>query len=130
MRTQLLLTFTTKQKLGSTVIKIQNNQDVLYDKIFVLSVDDEDEVLACTYNVEEDRNIPHVENTISVHRKKDSNTLYTINALNQLIRKINNGILDTSYVINWDNYRNSLMLVGPHDPRILETRIYDVIKLK
>ena len=75
MRKQLLLTFTTKQKLGSTVIKIQNNQDVLYDKIFVLSVDDEDEVLACTYNVEEDRNIPHVENTISVHRKKDSKTL-------------------------------------------------------
>ena len=130
MRTQLLCTFTTKQKLGSTVIKIQNNHDVLYDKIFVLSVDDEDEILVCSYNVVEDRNIPHVDNTISVHRKKDSNTLYTINALNQLIRKINNGILDTSYVIDWNNYQNSLMLVGPHDPRILETRIYDVIKLK
>jgi hypothetical protein len=40
----------------------------------------------CTYNVDQPNinNIP--ENTILVHRKKETNTLYTINALNELIK--------------------------------------------
>jgi len=40
-----------------------------------------------------------VKNTISLHRKKITNTLYTINALNELIKTINNGVLDTKYQV-------------------------------
>ena len=44
--------------------------------------------MLCTYNVEQGNTKDIPSNTIMVHRKKDSNTLYTINALNELIKKI------------------------------------------
>ena len=52
----------------------------------------------------------HIPNTILVHRKKQTNTLYTINALNEVIKYLNRGVLDTSYKIPWENYRNCLLL--------------------
>jgi hypothetical protein len=39
-------------------------------------------------------------NTILVHRKKETNTLYTINALNELIKKLNGGVVDIAYKVN------------------------------
>lgn len=48
--------------------------------------------------------------TISIHRKKLTNTLYTINALNTLIRSINNGVLDKDYILDWDLYRDAYLL--------------------
>ena len=49
-----------------------------------------------------------IPDTISLHRKKNTNTLYTINALNDLIRELNAGKLDKTYPIKWENYKNSL----------------------
>ena len=51
-------------------------------------------------------------NTISVHRKKDSNTIYTINSLNMLIKHLNNGLLDLKFQINWNNYLNCILLTS------------------
>ena len=51
-----------------------------------------------------------VSNTISLHRKKITNTLYTINALNELIKTINNGVLDTNYQVEWDTYKNMILI--------------------
>jgi len=48
--------------------------------------------------------------TISINRKKESNTLYSINALNALISHLNNGVLDKSFIIDWSNYKNTLLL--------------------
>jgi hypothetical protein len=68
-------------------------------------------------------------NTILVHRKKESNSLYTINALNTLIRKLNNGYQDPNYRVNWTDYKNSILLTNGSDLRILETTIYKIINL-
>ena len=59
--------------------------------MFVLEIKDSSE-LVVTYNVDQGNisNIPA--NTILVHRKKESNTLYTINALNELIKSLNGGM--------------------------------------
>lgn len=62
------------------------------------------------YNIQEFLQGRPAKNTISVHRKKQSNTFYTINALNSLIREINNGVLDKNYPIVWENYTDSLLL--------------------
>mgnify|MGYP007089911592 FL=1 len=48
--------------------------------------------------------------TITINRKKDSDTLYSINALNALIREQNNGVLDKSYRVEWQHYANRLLL--------------------
>ena len=50
-----------------------------------------------------------LDNTILLHRKKDSNTLYTINALNDLIKSLNGGIIDTSFKVDWQDYKNCIL---------------------
>ena len=131
MKTQLLCTFTTKRKIASTVSQIQKHHTIVYDKIFVLSTDNRQnpDELICSYNVVVDPNVQFLPGTILVHRKKESNTLYTINALNQLIMTINNGVLDTSYQVDWQNYRNSILLVGTINVKRVNTKIYDIINV-
>ena len=63
-------------------------------------------------------------NTILLHRKKESNTLYTINALNALIKSLNSGILDTNYKIVWSDYKNSILLIQNNDLNIIQTKIF------
>ena len=70
-----------------------------------------------------------VKNTISLHRKKITNTLYTINALNELIMDINNGILDTSYQVPWDVYKNTILITNKDGLSRIPTRILKIINL-
>jgi hypothetical protein len=100
----------------------------MYNKIFVLEVKDNNEFVL-TYNIEMSNiaNIP--ENTILVHRKKESNTLYTINALNELIKKLNGGVVDTRYQIDWQHYKNTILLTQQNELRQLKTKIHEIIEL-
>jgi len=68
--------------------------------------------------------------TISLHRKKMTNTLYTINALNDLIRELNGGRLDKSYQINWEDYQNCLLLTNENGLNKIPTKIYTIIDTK
>ncbi len=68
--------------------------------------------------------------TISLHRKKQSNTLYTINALNEAIRSLNNGVLDKSFAIPWENYQNNLLLTNEEGLNIIPTKIFKIINVK
>jgi len=69
-------------------------------------------------------------NTILVHRKKETNTLYTINALNALIRKLNGGKLDKSYMVDWGEHKNSILLTHEFsDLRKLDTKVHKIVNL-
>ena len=129
MNTQLLCTFTAQNNLRQTIDVIVETYDVLYNKIFVLSNVDDSRELMCTYNIEKTQNFEILNHTISLHRKKTTNTLYTINALYRLIESLNNGVLDTSYQVNWQNYRNSILLVGTINVKRVNTKIYDIINV-
>jgi len=97
----------------------------------VFQNEDDHHQLICTYNVEYDEDaIQDVPDTISLHRKKQSNTLYTINALNDLIRELNGGKLDKSFPIDWNNYRNSLLLTNELGLNKIPTRIYSIVDVK
>ena len=84
-----------------------------------------------TYNINQDtlNSNNFYKNTISVHRKKDSNTLYTINSLNALIRKLNKGVLDNNFVIDWNLYKNKILLVDGDSYREVSTRLYNIKKV-
>jgi hypothetical protein len=82
-----------------------------------------------TYNVEQNNVEGIPQNTILVHRKKESNTLYTINALNDLIKKLNGGVVDPSYRINWVHYKNCILLTNQGDLKQLNTKVYKIIEL-
>ena len=113
MKTQLLFTFTTQDRLKPTIDLIISCHDVLFDKIYIFNNQKDISQLICTYNIPNNQdNFIEGMDTIALHRKKQSNTLYTINALNEVIRDKNNGVLDKTFPITWSEFQNSLLLVN------------------
>ena len=128
MRTQLLCTFTTKQKLNEVVDIVVTCNDVLYEKIYVFQNINELNQLICTYNVEHQPDYQeNIIDTISLHRKKQSNTLYTINALNEVIREKNDGVLDKSYMVDWLEFENTFLLTNEIGLQKIPTKIFQII---
>ena len=130
MKTQLLCTFVKRSNLNRTVDIIIECNEILYDKIYVFQNENEHSQLLCTYNVEyDDSFVEGIQDTISLHRKKQTNTLYTINALNETIRSLNKGKLDKSFPVPWENYQNRLLLTNEKGLNIIPTRIYTIIDI-
>ena len=132
MKTQLLCTFSTKSQLDNTVEKIKDAYNIAFKKIYVFQNEDNVKELICTYNVDLNQggvDYNAVENTISLHRKKHSNTLYTINALNECIKNLNNGVLDPKFVVPWENFKNTLLVTNAEGLNRISTRIYKIIKI-
>ena len=128
MRTQLLCTFTTQDRLKPTIDLIISCHDVLFDKIYIFNNQKDISQLICTYNIPNNQdNFIEGMDTIALHRKKQSNTLYTINALNEVIRDKNNGVLDKTFPITWSEFQNSLLLVNEQGLNIIPTRIHKII---
>ena len=129
MSNKLFCTFATEESLESILQEIQERYKIIYNKIFVLYSKSQDEYI-CTYNVDFGNVGTFLENTILVHRKKESNTLYTINALNTLIKELNGGVLDTSFRINWPDYRNCILLTKGPELKRVNTKLYRIIELE
>ena len=131
MRTQLLATFTTKEHLDETSESIQEAYTIVFNKIYVLQNEDNTDELICTYNVSTKEAVDYnkVKGTISLHRKKHSNTLYTINALNEVVANLNNGVIDSKFVVPWENFKNTLMVTNSEGLNKISTRIYKIIKI-
>ena len=130
MNNRLYCTFVEPNEVKEISEKIQSSYKVLFNKIFVLESLDGDKIML-TYNVDMGNSSKElmVDNTILVHRKKNTNTLYTINALNELIKSLNNGVLDKSYSINWNNYKNCILLVQAEGFKKIDTKIQEIINL-
>lgn len=65
-------------------------------------------------------------NSIMVHQKRETNTIYTINALNELIMNLNNGILDKKYPIEWERYRNCALLKNKEGFKVVKIFLIQV----
>ena len=131
MRTQLLATFTTKTDLETTIENIKGAYTIAFGKIYVLQNEDNVNELICTYNVDlsAGADFNDVKGTISLHRKKHTNTLYTINALNEVIADLNNGVVDSKYIVPWENFQNTLLVTNSDGLNKINTRIYKIIKI-
>lgn len=131
MRRQLLCTFTNKKEIDSIIGNIKKSYEIIFNKIYVLQNENDDNELICTYNINTDGGVDYndVKNTISLHRKKYSNTLYTINALNEVIKNLNNGVLDIKFLIPWENFSNMILVVNSSGLNKIPTRIYKIISI-
>ena len=131
MKTQLLCTFTNKKKIDSIIEKIKESYTIAFSKIYILQNEEKIQELICTYNVESDADVDYnlVPNTISLHRKKYSNTLYTINALNEIIKNLNNGLLDMNYQVPWENFKNMIIVTNSEGLNKINTRIFKIINI-
>ena len=79
-----------------------------------------------TYNIESGGITDHLDKTISVHRKKEYNVLYTINALNEIVKQKNNGVVDKNFKIDWSEYHNSIIINNELGFRIISTKVLDM----
>ena len=130
MNNRLYCTFTTSDDVNEIVKKIQTSYVILFNKLFVLESLDGEKIML-TYNVDMNNSSADsmIDNTILVHRKKQTNTLYTINAINELIKDLNNGVLDKRFPIEWNDYRNCILLVQAEGFNKIDTKVKEIINL-
>ena len=131
MKSQLLCTFTNKNDIDNIVNEIKNTYNIIFNKIYVLQNENDINELICTYNVDTTESVDFnlVKSTISLHRKKHSNTLYTINALNEVIASLNNGVVNSKFPVPWRDYENTLLVTNSDGLNKINTRIFKIIKL-
>ena len=129
MRTQLLCTFTSKEELRDTLQTIRETYHIVYNYIYVLQNKGNLDELFITYNIDTEYQPTYpLRDTILVHRKKQSNTLYTINALNELVKEENGGVLDKSFSVDWEKFKNSIIVTNTEGTKKISTRIFEVIE--
>jgi hypothetical protein len=122
LKTQLLCTFAHRTDLNIITDYIQSNYEIPERRIFVFSNATSNDNLYCTYNAID--TLRRGQNTISIHRKKETNTLYTVNALNEVIKAVNNGVLDKTYQLDWARYQNSFILTDDAGYRVIDLLFY------
>ena len=128
MSNRLFCTFTTEDTLEEVLATVQTRYKIIYNKIFILHAKSQNEY-AITYNVDLDNITNFITNTILVHRKKESNTLYTINSLNRLIESLNGGVLDVNFKVNWNDYQNCLLLTKGPELKRVNTKLHRIVNL-
>ena len=112
-----------------SVAKILKTYTISNNVIYVLENTSSPNSYCCTYNVEIDSSfvgeIPNF--TISLHRKKGTNTLYTINALNILVKELNGGTVDPSVQVPCEKYKNTILVTAYGKLKIIPTKLYKIM---
>ncbi len=134
--TLLLATFCKARNVRTTIDLIMDNFELVGNKIFVLQDESDKFKKILTYNIVKGDTLFSniVKNTISLHRKKDINSLYTLNALNEVIRSQNNGELDEKFSVDWEQYKNTVLVTYKEDDgtnvlRKINTRLISVVNV-
>jgi hypothetical protein len=128
-QTQLLCTFTTVDGLEKTIDDIKATYKLMFNKVYLLENVEDASQLILTYNVAKSDSLKLTPppSTISVHRKKHTNTIYTINAINKLIEQKNGGVLDTSYKIDWTELKNMVLVTAYGKLKAINTKLSKII---
>jgi hypothetical protein len=124
---QLLCTFSNAKDFHSIADEVRKFYEVYSNRIFAFVNAQTPNEVYLTYNVLNMRkDAPKFPNTILIHRKKQTNTLYTLNAMNRLIEE-EHGSLDKTYQVNWKLYENSLIITGDVSIRIIPLKISSIL---
>jgi len=125
---KIFASFVFEKDLDVFVSNLISSYQINNDKIFVLNLQNSNELLV-TYSIDSTNLNFLPMKSFLVHKKKETNTLYTLNALNELIRLSNGGIVDTSFNINWNHYKNCILLTQNGNFKSTKTNLYKIIKL-
>lgn len=129
MKTQLICTFVKKNQIDQTLDKISESFELLNDKVFLFKSVGLDDEMILSYNIILDSHKTFLSDSILVHRKKETNTIYTINALNELIMNLNNGVLDKKFPIEWERYRDTMLLKKTDGLKMLKIQVVKVYSI-
>jgi len=125
---QLLCTFAKYQTYKNEITALSSYYQIVDNKVYVLQSGDNIDDIFLTYNVVKNGSefYPH---TMSVHRKKEYNIIYSINALNELIKLENNGVMSSSHQISWNNYRSCFITSRDGKVKITPTKLVKIVKI-
>jgi hypothetical protein len=129
LKTQLVCTFVKKYQIDQKLKEIQDEFSVLNNRVFLLNSVNVQNELILSYNVLLDSYKQFLPGSILVHRKTETNTIYTINALNELIMNLNNGVLDKQFPIDWERYQDTMMLKRPEGLKLLKIETIKVYNI-
>ena len=135
--TLLLATFCKSRDVKDIINLISDSFEIVGGKIFELQDESDRHKKILTYNIVKEEIVfsDVIKNTISLHRKKETNTLYTLNALNEVVMDQNDGQLDPQISVDWEPHRNTLLVTykddesGDQNLRRIETRLINIVNL-
>ena len=134
--TLLLATFCKARNVRSTIDLITDSFEVVGGKIFVLQDESDRYKKILTYNIVKDEIVfsDVIKNTISLHRKKEVNSLYTLIALNEVVKLQNDGVLDPKFSVEWEEFRNTPLVTykeedGEQKLRRVDTRLISIVNV-
>ena len=93
--------------------------------LFVIQNRYDDNEIFITFNTEYNFKTP---GTIKVNKRKSTNTIFTIDAVNHLSIQ-ENGVIDKDWIPNWEEFHNCLLLVRNGELAVIPTKIREIIKL-
>ena len=123
---QLLCTFANSLNCTETIKEITQQYTLIDNKIFIFANENNLRELYLTFNVEKTERNNRYKGTISIHRKIQTNTLYTLNAMNKLIADENNGVFDKNFQLNWELYKNSIILTNEIGVKIVPLKLFSI----
>jgi hypothetical protein len=120
----LLLSFSTLEEYRT---ELQRIREVYRPErsIFVLENVDVPSEVYVTFNTTYNFKMSGI---IKCNKKKDTNTMFTIDALNALAIR-DTGNISRDYVPDWEQYRNSLILIRDGELYIAKTKVKEIVKL-
>jgi hypothetical protein len=131
MNTQLLCLFTTKEDLDKSYSFIIENYVLTNPNIFILENRLRPNDMFITFNIERGAGAIESEwKTILVHRKKQSNTIYTINALNEVVKSKTGGQVDNTFIIDWEEFQNCILTTSQLGYKKIPTKVYKSIRIE
>lgn len=111
---------------------IANNLDLTNNMIFLMEQKTDTPRLFLTYNAltQKGRRFHPSLFTMRVHRKKQTNTLYTINALNLAIASEHDGKTGRDLKLSWENYQNSILLTTAKKLQVHPIEVLKIFKIE
>lgn len=105
-------TFVKKSKILSFIETLKNEFGIKLEKLFIYSIDtNKREYLVTFKTFDKERFIKNLGNATVMHVK--NGCLFSINALNKLIEKDNEGsdLPNNEFVVDWDKYKDKLIII-------------------
>jgi hypothetical protein len=131
----LLASFITtddEEVIMNEVNHIVDTIDITNNYIFLLSDEENPQNKILTYNalIEKGKTFNSRLYTIRVHRKKQTNTLYTINALNQAVAAEHDGATGKHLKLDWEKYKDSILLTAGKELKVHPVRVLKIFKIE
>ena len=121
-----------EEQIQEEVEYIVNNIEITNSLIFLLEEQEDPLKKIITYNAIVEKGKPFNPRlfTMRMHRKKQTNTLYTINALNAAVASQHDGKTGRDLKLDWSQYENSIILTVGKELRVHPIQVSKIFKIE